>query len=420
MTDPHLLLVCTVGGSPPALVASLTHWRPGRVLFVTSRETTHLIEDEILPELAAAGRSLDAGRYDHYELDDVQDFAACVQHLKTITPRIHDWLSRGEDYRLVVDFTGGTKPMSAALALHAHRWRCVFGYVGGERRTKDGVGVVESGSEQVIHRYNPWGALGFLAVEDFVQLFDEGAYWSAARMIDSVLRNINDPARKRELSVLKSLAEAYGEWDRFHHRLARKHLDDVQRGANDLAAVLPSRDVFDRARRTIAAHRDMLARLDSEDLPALVHDLLANARRRADEQRWDDATARLYRAIEATAQCRLREAHGIESTKRIPLAGLPAPLCTEWESRARDGAVMAGLQDAYRLLLELGDPLGSRFVELRLSDPAGSPLSGRNDSILAHGFSPVGEKVYRNLWKCALALAACDEDDLPHFPRLAA
>ncbi len=420
MTDPHLLLVCTVGGSPPPLVASLAHWRPARVLFVTSRQTTHLIEDEILPQLASAGWPLDAGRYDHYELDDGQDFAACVQQLKTITPQIHHWLSRGEDYRLVVDFTGGTKPMSAALALHVHRWRCVFGYVGGGQRTKEGVGVVESGSERVIHRDNPWDALGFQTVEDFVRLFDEGAYWPAARMIDRVLPNTDDLARKQELSVLKSLAEAYGEWDRFNHGRARKHLDAVQRGANNLAAVLPSGDAFDRARRMIAAHCGILDQLKSGNLPALVRDLLANARRRADEQRWDDATARLYRAIEATAQCRLREAHGIESTKRIPLAGLPARLRTEWQGRARQGVVMAGLQDGYRLLLELEDPLGRHFEDLGLADAVRSPLSGRNESILAHGFSPVGEKVYRELWKCALALAACDEGDLPSFPRLSA
>jgi CRISPR-associated protein (TIGR02710 family) len=290
--------------------------------------------------------------------------------------------------------------------------------VGGQKRTKDGVGVVESGSESVIHRHNPWDALGFQAVEDFVQLFDEGAFSSAARMVNGVLRNVEDPTRKREISVLKSLAEGYGEWDRFNHRGARKHLGDVLRGANDLAAVLSSREVFDRARQTIARHFDILAELHPENPAALVRDLLANARRRASEQRWDDATARLYRAIEATAQCRLLAAHEIPSTKRIPLDRLPAELRTEWQDRARDGYFMAGLQDAYRLLQELYDPLAERFVKLGLADREGSPLSGRNDSILAHGFTPVGEKSFRALWTCALELAECDEGDLWRFPVL--
>lgn len=418
MDHQNLFLVCTVGGSPPPIISSIKHWQPVRMLFVCSRLTRGSIEQEVLPPLAASGVPLDAGRYDFCVLDDEQDFAACVRQLHVIVPDIHRWLARGATFRVVVDFTGGTKPMSAALALHAHRWRCDFGYVGGRRRTKDGVGVVESGSEWIVHQYNPWDTLGFQTIEDFVQLFDEGAYASAERLVDAVLRNVRDPARKRELSVLSNLARGYGAWDRFDHRQARKCLEDVLRGSNDLAAVLASREAFEQVRQEIQRHRDLLEQLGPERPEMLVRDLLANARRCAAQQRWDDATARLYRAIEAIAQCRLHAAHGISSTKQVTLDQLPGGLRAEWQDRAQEGCVMLGLQDAYRLLSELGDPLGARFVNLGLERREGSPLSGRNDSILAHGFTSVGERTFDQLWKCALKLAECDGQELWCFPVL--
>ena len=50
--------------------------------------------------------------------------------------------------------------MSAAFGIQASRWPCMFSYVGGNERTKDGLGIVVSGSEKVFHQTNPWDSLG--------------------------------------------------------------------------------------------------------------------------------------------------------------------------------------------------------------------------------------------------------------------
>ena len=143
------LLVCTVGGSAEPIVATLKRWNPVRIQFVPTSETREQIETRILPMARSEGVSIDPGRYDVVQLPDGQDFATCVNTLRLLQPVVDEWLSRGEKYQVVADFTGGTKCMSAALALQAHRWRCVFSYVGGSERSKDGVGVVVSGKEQV-------------------------------------------------------------------------------------------------------------------------------------------------------------------------------------------------------------------------------------------------------------------------------
>jgi CRISPR-associated protein (TIGR02710 family) len=419
MTQPSVLLICTVGGSPEPIVASLKHWRPSRVLFVPSKQSRPEVESKILPLAREEGFGLDAGRYDFVEMPDSQDFTACVRKMRDLTLEVGRWLSRGPDYAVVVDYTGGTKTMSAALALQAHPWGCRFAYVGGTERTKNDLGVVVSGKEQVIHVQNPWDALGCQAIEDAVTLFDKAAYGAAAKLLQGALASVQDPVRKRELNTLRTLADAYDAWDRFQHRDAARLLGDVLKGENDLRSAFGT----DRAETLLTQLFGHRAYLDSlvagpGATRERVIDLLANARRRCEERRLDDAVARLYRAIEALAQARLREAYGIEDCGHVLIDRLPDALREAMMPRARNGTVFFGLQDDYAFLQAHNDDLGKRFRELGLDDRERSPLTTRNQSILAHGFDPVSDKVYRNLWSAALNLSGTDEAALPAFPQL--
>src|SRR5690606_13536121 len=142
------------------------------------------------------------------------------------------WVERGSGFRVVVDFTGGTKCMSAAIALQASRWPCLFSYVGGSERTKDGVGIVVSGSEKVVHQANPWDALGHQAVEEFIILFDQRAFVAAANVAAAAKTQVSRADRKRELNVLEQLAKAFDAWDRFEHHVSRATFENVEKAAN--------------------------------------------------------------------------------------------------------------------------------------------------------------------------------------------
>jgi CRISPR-associated protein (TIGR02710 family) len=417
----HTLLVCTVGGSPEPIVATLKHWQPKRIRFIPTRETREQIDSYVIRLAKREGLDVDPGRYDVLELSDGQNFAACVDELRQLTTVVTEWLHRGDNYQVAVDFTGGTKCMSAALALQAARWRCIFSYVGGSERTKEGVGVVVSGKEQVLHAYNPWDSLGYQAVERFIILFDEQAFTAAATLVEEAIRNTSDFSRKRELNALKLLAEAYDAWDRFDHKGALNKLKDVARNKNDLLAVLgPTKPGQEGVVSLIDSHSRYLQQLTETAPPSMLHitDLLANAKRRKDEGRIDDAVARLYRAIEALAQVALAERHQITNTRQVPLTCVPQTLRSQWASRAEEGSVFLGLQDAYALLRELGDDLGVTFERLNLHDRHRSPLTARNQSILAHGFERVSDRVFQQLMNSALELAGMSEPDLPSFPRL--
>ncbi|MDR7420418.1 MAG: TIGR02710 family CRISPR-associated CARF protein [Armatimonadota bacterium] len=331
------LLICTVGGSPEPIVAALKHWRPVRVRFVHTPQTKGDVEEKIIPEARGEGLDLDAGRYDLFELPDGQDLASCLDRLRQLTPEVTNWLGRGDQFQVVVDYTGGTKCMSAAIALQARRWPCLFSYVGGSERTKDGVGVVVSGTEKVLYQANPWDALGYQAVEDFIVLFDQRAFVAAANVAAGAKTRVSRADRKREFAVLEQLAKAFDAWDRFDHKASKTCLGDVAKSANDLRAVLGSAK-GQRVLEAVEWSRSHLEELCRAAPPSRHHvlDLLANAKRRKDEGRVEDAVARLYRAIEAVAQVALKERHGMESTEEIPLDRVPETLRHEWASRAKN------------------------------------------------------------------------------------
>jgi CRISPR-associated protein (TIGR02710 family) len=414
----HTLLVCTVGGSPEPIVATLKRWNPARVRFVPTRETREQIVAEIVPLARSEGLTIDPGRYDVLELPDAQDFGGCLDAMRQLTPIVEEWLARGDQYQTVVDLTGGTKCMSAALALTASRWRCVFSYVGGNERTKEGVGTVISGKEQVLPSHNPWDALGFQAVEEFRSLFDGQAFAAAAALADRTMRKVGEHSRKREFNALKLLGEAYDAWDRFDQKSALSKLKELAKYENDLCAVF-GQVKADELRKWTRMNLDCLQRLVDASAPGMLHvaDLLANARRRNAEGRLDDAVARLYRAVESLAQVALAERHMIENTKQIPLDRVPEPLRGQWSARSKEGSVFAGLQDAYDLLYALGDEVATRFRKLQLNDRQ-SPLTARNQSILAHGFERVSDTVFEQLWNVSLQLAQIQEAELTQFPRL--
>jgi CRISPR-associated protein (TIGR02710 family) len=418
MSEPATLLICTVGGSPEPVVAALKKWNALRIRFVHTPQTKEDIAGKILPRARAGGIELDAGRYDLLELPDGQDLAICIDTLRQLTTEVREWAERGEGFRVVVDFTGGTKCMSAAVALQASRWPCQFSYVGGESRTKQGVGVVVSGTERVVYQENPWDALGHQAVDDFATLFDQLAFADAARLASSARTRVTRQDRKRELNVLEQLAKAFDAWDRFDHKNSMSAFVNVEKAANDLRAVLGS-VTADQVLAGVNRYKTHLDCLGVASAPSRHHviDLLANARRRGEENRWDDGVARLYRGIEAVAQVALKERHRIESTARVPLDRLSDALRSVLAPRAKDGVVALGLQDAYALLASFDDALAHKFAQAGLNGPQ-SPLTGRNRSILAHGFEPVSPAVFRRLWEAAANLAEIQETDLPSFIRI--
>jgi CRISPR-associated protein (TIGR02710 family) len=143
----------------------------------------------------------------------------------------------------------------------------------------------------------------------------------------------------------------------------------------------------------------------------LVWDLIANAERRIKEGKFDDATARMYRATELGAQITLMK-KGFD-TGNLDTGKLPEGLRNKYEQRrGEEGKIKIGLMSDFELLKELGHPLGNKYEEIK------NYLSSRNNSILAHGACPVTEKSCRNFLERIKEVYSIKDENLPEFPEI--
>lgn len=420
--NPQTLLVCTVGGSAAPVVASILHWRPAKMVFVPSLRTRAKIDAEILPPARAAGATPGAAAIDVICVNDEQSLNACLADLRRVWPRIVDWVLESPDRRLVVDFTGGTKAMSAALALVAQSGECVFSYVGGGDRTREGVGIVVDGREQVVQVANPTQTLGIRALDRAIELFDAGSFDGAITICAASAKVVLDPRARGELSTLRMLAEAYRAWDAFRHGEARSKLSSARERENDFASICAPRTACDRLARTAAEHEKRLTEIGAGGLDrATILDLVANARRRSQRGHHDDGVARLYRATEAILQLALKGRHLLDECDRLtrermqPHSSIIEGLALRADS---DGVFRIGLRTTYDLLRELNDDAARRYEKAGFGHARRNPLSSRNMSILAHGFKTLGRNDFDHFFRCTLDLLGASESDLVEFPRL--
>ncbi|MFN4244121.1 MAG: TIGR02710 family CRISPR-associated CARF protein [Tepidisphaerales bacterium] len=410
-----LLLVCSVGGSPEAVAASIRAHQPQRLLLWCSERTKPHADQ------ACTLASFEKTRTDREVLRDPEDLATCVEDARTLTDHVTRWCDHhGEKAKVLVDFTGGTKIMSAALALVSQRWPCEFSYIGGTSRTKDGTGVVQPESEQVKRCANPMDLLGYQRVDDAIRLFNQGLAGAAASILDPEKHGSGNTKErfKQRVARVRQLLAGYANWDAFRHRNAAASFNDALKNWD---AITESVRDDGKLEATVERHKTWCERLLSDDGQVRIgietlRDLLANAKRRAALQLFDDAVARLYRVIEGFAQWKLLQ-KGIDASN-VEICKLPPGLREKWERCAVDGRVRLGLQDAYELLRAEDPDAAEPFFANKLETQT-SPLVSRNQSVLAHGWSPVTKASYEQLEKAVGKLLGdlASTDDL-NFPRL--
>ncbi len=412
-------LICTVGGTPEPIAFSLANFsQPDRVIFISSQGSTTVIDDALSLN-GRLGFALDASRISRIELSDPQNIHTCVREMEQTLNNLVAQTNSPQD-PLVVDVTGGTKPMSAALMLVARRWDCQFRYVGGAHRSKEGLGVVSTGTEFLSECTNPMDELGYAAVEDALALANRASYSAARDVLKQAQSRVSGEDAKRALRALEFVVHLFALRDRFQFRQALGQLHNLHHHHSLLNAVIDRRTA-ELVLEAEPAWRAQLETLSNNCVSTeLIAELLANADRRFKEERFDDGVARLYRATEAIAQFALSKSHGIPRTSRVPAERLPGALREEFGPRIKNGTVSLGLQDDYRLLSAVADPLGECFTRLGLEDRRSSLLETRNQSILAHGFQPVTQKALslRDHVMQLAAVVGISEADLPRFPTL--
>lgn len=412
--NPKAILI-SLGGTSAPLIYSLNLQRPDYICFFVSEESKESIDKDILPNLDFKPK-----HHDWIVTTSAESLSECFRTISRELPRIlRRW--QVDPKELIVDYTGGTKTMSVALALVTIDSTSVFTYVGGIERSKKGVGIVLNGRERMWHLDNPWDEIAVIERKEAALLFNKARYSSAAETFSRILEKVSEN-NIHFFQALKTLSEGYDLWDRFQHKEAKKKLFSIR---DILSAYALGKDdrSFEPTLNIFKKNLQYLVEIENNNEKRGLlrcYDLIANAQRRAEmEKKYDDAMARLYRALEALAQYRLASKHGIK-TSNVVLNKLPDFLKEGYKRKYfdnREGKMKLPLYASYQLLKELNDELGQNFF--KLYDSKIKPiLNLRNSSLLAHGFNAVKKETYQKMYSVIMDFTGIKQEDLPEFPVL--
>lgn len=420
---PVSALLISVGGSPEPVAFSIRHHRPERIIFFASADSRRSIQAEIRERVDGGWRDQEV-----ITAPDPQDLVRCMEELARSLPEKLRVLGIAPD-NLVVDYTGGTKTMSAALVLATINLPVRYSYVGGSKRGKDGLGTVLEGGEAVLYSPNPWDVLALDLERRIASRFNAARFADARDVAREAAGRVGSQLRPR-FEGLERLCEAYWRWDTFDYPAARTLLrqglgkirpyhsahDDRWRGFLDHVEadgdrLEPMNQAFGRLQRGEPAEPGAIF--------ALIVNLVANAERTMRRlSRPDDAVARLYSALEKLAKHELLHAHGIDNS-RVTADQLPEALRDEYLARygsTGSAGMKMGLAASYRLLHALDSPVGQKYIENEgaLADVLGR----RNGSLMVHGWAPIKGNDFDRLLALTCGFLGFDAAALPAPPRM--
>lgn len=373
------------------LIKSIESCNPDYIVFVVTEKSK-----KTLPEIEKKYSALP--EHETILIEDLGD----VNEVFIKTHRKIEELKRKGN--VVVDFTSGTKAMSAGAVLAAACEGADISYISGKRVE----GKVLPGTEMVL-TYHPFA--GMMKIQEKIgkELFNYYQFDASIKVFDSILDTAPSEEDAERIMKIKSIIEGYRLWDRFDHERAGEIL-------------LGIKEVPSQNKEFIGK----IARIADKE-PLYIADILNNSKRRYKEGKYDDAMARLYRVIELIAQYRLKSVYGIDSSN-VEIERLPRGIREKYEKLIEDyyeddrkKRIKLGLRKDYELLKDLGDEIGKEFYGNKRLQHL---LSKRNESILAHGLSAIPKEVYEELLSITLEFARIAVPDVDvlmkksEFPRI--
>ena len=401
-------MVVSVGGTPAPIIKSIIWHKPEFVSFLASQDTCDLvatIKNDVNNDCPGLKSEMTL-------IDDVNDLIHCHEKAEESVSRVIIKGYTNED--VVVDYTGGTKNMSVALTLAAITHGFSFSYVGGKERTKDGVGIVIDGYEEVYRNVNPWDFFAIQERRKIILLFNQYQFKAARDLADEVVSK--GTKYKSLFKRMALLVDGYHKWDLFRHQEALAIF-----GKAKIEELVESDDKQFRLFAKATEERlDFLRRIVTDNKKSSISfilDIYSNAERRYEEGKIDDAILRLYRLVEMMAQERLSSQYNIDASN-VLVEQIPQPLqnafIKDYKSK-RDGKIKIPQTAAFELLYVLNDNLGRLFREKKHNFL--DMQSSRNYSYLAHGFQSVKESTFLKLKDFLLGLEMFKMDDAPRFPK---
>ncbi|MCX6698172.1 MAG: TIGR02710 family CRISPR-associated CARF protein [Methanoregula sp.] len=300
------------------------------------------------------------------ELSRIYDLHPCFSEIKAVHDRM---IKEDPDVDIIINYNSGTKSMTSAMNCLALLTHSTIFFVEGERDNSD---VIIVGTERIMQQ-TLYPVYDEMLVQRAIQYFNRKRYGYAIQELSGVCRH---PRKENLLKIFSG----YDLWDQFSHREAYNLLKNLHPPENQ-------RDQFEKNRMFL--NKLLNSHVKQERYLCVLVDLINNAQRRYDEGRYDDAVARLYRAFELCAQVMFLSAGLDDIEKKISFAELESRITNrDHLNRYKDyldgNNVLVGCKRKYQLLQDIGVTDAMRWQgEMQ------NLLNKRNESIYAHGITPV-------------------------------
>lgn len=396
------ILLVTVGGSPDPVIFAVQALRreqassPVEVVFICSVEPCpkpsleqvigegfpchHFLPDGSQQAGANLLRQLEITDFDPDRhlvgIPDPDDLADAYQRIRDHIQRLRGNGFRG---RIRGDYTGGTKSMSAALAMACVQLGADIGVVSGPRTNLEKVDQSES---TLLMDIAPLHATHQLESQ-LKPILSTHNYGEAAQLLRQYLHNHGrriSAETTAEAEELLTIVEVLETWDRFRWQEALER-------AEQLSLTTQAPELVAWWKRVVMARACMDGHDPGEEITGyeLVQDLLLSAERCGRRAHYDDAVARLYRALELLAQT-----YVTLEIKITPDSNWETARCTLLDGTQLKVAG-AGITALYKWLEEYEPDQGLGRIFKRRKHKFYDLLRARNRSLLAHGFSPLSQ-----------------------------
>lgn len=416
-------MILSVGTSYEPLVLNISLFQPSKILFLYT-EKTEVTIDKIVDFCALPSSSYQKVLV--HEINPLDIYRQIKEaYLRWNAPK-----------KIYIDFTGGTKAMSAAAAMVGAIIDLQLIYIGSEQYLID-FRKPFPGSETLYFINNPYAVFGDFEIEKAMQLFGQYDCSGAREKLGELREKVPDPAIRQQLRFSYLLAYAYEHWDALEfapayqdmRQLVMELCRDVRLNRYfllmDCIGILQEQLEILDALKDIQSffrqknHMEVLGNLDY--IMPLMFTMQTNALIREAQEKYDSATLLLYRLLEMIEQRRLCR-YGIDVSRadflniQYNVKKLPAMKHASKEKcleiyRGEVSQIKAkvfgqcnsaylpeqiSLLDGFIHLAALRDDImaaggGDAVAKLKRLR---SVVYLRNNSIFAHGFSPVSKGDY--------------------------
>lgn len=426
-------LVVSVGTSYEPIVLNIQLFQPKRILFLYTATTEKTL-----------GKIVNYCKLEPMEYEKSQ--VSEVNPLDIYREIKHSYLKWEKPSRMYIDFTGGTKAMSAAAAMAGALINVQLVYVGTNDYLTD-FRKPNPGTETLFYINNPLAIFGDLEIEKAMTLFGEFNYAGAQEKLEILKESIPDPNIRQQLNFVYLLAKSYEHWDALDFKPAYDFMKKLNmeikrdRMCHQTFLLMDFADVFERQENMlknlcqipelVKNKENMKILKNKETIITLMFTMYQNAMIREHQEKYDMATLLLYRLLEMIEQRRLAHYELYVSKmdylnikydfKRTPefkgkdnlqsleiLKDKVLNIKTEIFGKAVSNYLpeQVSLLEGFIILSALGDQIvietkGKSIDKLK---KIRSMVFLRNNSIFAHGLGPVGVSDFMKFKKFVLDL----------------